>query len=158
VASGAGATCCGSDLFDAGVVVLDRPIYTITPASLPTLGRLDELKARNGLKGTKFVTVGYGATEQPGYAHCCPNRGTRRYGVETFRSLDNSTLHLSQNAATGDSGGCYGDSGGPHFLGTTDEIVSITSTGDMPCVASDTSYRVDTAAVRSFLAGYVALP
>jgi hypothetical protein len=95
---GAGATCCGSDLFDAGVVVLDEPVDSITPASLPTLGWLNELHATNGLRGAKFVTVGYGATadEQPGFAHCCPNSGTRRYGVETFRSLDNSTLHLSR--------------------------------------------------------------
>src|SRR3954447_3962747 len=157
---GGGATCCGSDMYDTGVVVLAKPITGITPAKLPTLNLLDQLNARNGLKGMKFVTVGYGATEpdQPGYAHCCGPRGTRKYGVETFRSVVGSILHLSQNAATGDSGGCYGDSGGPHFLGASDVIVSITSLGDMPCVSSDRSYRVDTAPARSFLASFVMLP
>jgi hypothetical protein len=38
----------------------------------------------------------------------------------------------SMNEATGDAGTCYGDSGGPHFLGgeTSNLIVSITLTGD----------------------------
>lgn len=157
---GGGATCCGSDQFDVGVVVLDDPVRDVEPARLPSPGLLDQLNARNGLRGTTYVTVGYGATEpdRPGYAHCCGPRGTRRYGIETFRSLSGSILHLSQNQATGDSGGCYGDSGGPHFLGTTDTIVSITMTGDMPCVSSDRSYRVDTASARAFLADFIVLP
>jgi hypothetical protein len=157
---GGGATCCGSDMYDTGVVVFDEPITDITPAALPTLKLLDQLNAKNGLKGTKFVSVGYGATEpeQPGYAHCCGPPGTRKYGVETFRSLVGSILHLSQNAATGDSGGCYGDSGGPHFLGTSNVVVSVTMLGDMPCVSSDRSYRIDTPSARSFLANFVTLP
>ncbi len=148
------------DSNDVGVVVLDDPIMSITPASLPTLNLLDEMNRQNGLSGTQFVTVGYGATEgaQPGNAHCCTHSDTRRYGIGTFRSLSGSILHISENPATGDGGTCYGDSGGPHFIGSTDVIASVTSTGDMPCRSRDATYRVDTASARSFLADYVTLP
>jgi hypothetical protein len=60
------------------------------------------------------------------------------------------------NPSTGDGGTCYGDSGGPHFLGTT--VVSVTVTGDRYCRATDKTYRVDTPTARSFLGLYVALP
>jgi len=157
---GYGATGPGSnDMFDVGVVVLDTPV-PITPARLAALGLLDELAVGNGLKGTTFVTVGYGATDptQPGAAHCCGPRGERRFAIETYRSLTKSMLDTNQNAANGNGGGCYGDSGGPHFLGTTDVIVAVTSIGDIPCVSNARSYRVDTAVAREFLTRFVALP
>jgi hypothetical protein len=148
-----------NDPFDVGVIVLDTPV-SATPAHLATVGLLDTLQAKNGLKSTTFVTVGYGATDpaQPGAAHCCGPRGERRFAVETFRSLAKAMLDTNQNAATGNGGGCYGDSGGPHFLGTTDVIVAITSIGDIPCVSNARSYRVDTAVARAFLGGFVTLP
>ena len=56
----------------------------------------------------------------------------------------------------------YGDSGEPHFIHLngveTDIVVSLTSLGDIPCVASDKTYRVDTESARSFLAQFVTLP
>jgi len=36
-----------------------------------------------------------------------------------------------------DGGTCYGDSGGPHFLGDSNKIVSLTVTGDAWCRATD---------------------
>jgi hypothetical protein len=60
------------------------------------------------------------------------------------------------NQATGDGGTCYGDSGGPHFLGSV--VVSVTVTGDVWCKATDKTYRVDTKPARDFLAGFVRLP
>jgi V8-like Glu-specific endopeptidase len=157
---GAGATGPhNNDPHDVAVVVLDAPLST-TPARLPTLNLLDQLNRGNGLRGATFTTVGYGATDpqQPGYAHCCGPRGDRRFATETFRALAPSILHTDQNAARGNGGGCYGDSGGPHFIGTTNVIAAITYTGDMPCVSSATSYRVDTAVARAFLDDYVAVP
>ena len=64
------------------------------------------------------------------------------------------------NPSTGDAGGCFGDSGGPHFLGGTQSnlIVSITVTGDSVCRATDKTYRLDTPSARDFLGDYVALP
>jgi secreted trypsin-like serine protease len=64
------------------------------------------------------------------------------------------------NPATGSGGTCYGDSGGPHFLGgpRSNLIVSITVTGDAVCKATDKTYRLDTAAARAFLDDFVAVP
>ncbi len=55
------------------------------------------------------------------------------------------------NPSTGSGGTCYGDSGGPHFLGSTNLVVSITVTGDRFCRSSDVTYRTDTASARAFL-------
>jgi hypothetical protein len=60
------------------------------------------------------------------------------------------------NVSTGDGGTCYGDSGGPHYLGNV--VVAVTVTGDAYCKATDKDYRVDTSQARAFLAGYLTLP
>jgi hypothetical protein len=62
--------------------------------------------------------------------------------------------------STGDGGTCYGDSGGPHFLGgvESDLIVSTTITGDAMCRATDKTYRLDTTSARDFLDDFVTLP
>ena len=64
------------------------------------------------------------------------------------------------NPSTGSGGTCYGDSGGPHFLGGTSSnlIVSVTVTGDSVCKATDKTYRLDTATARGFLDDFVAVP
>ena len=63
------------------------------------------------------------------------------------------------NPSTGNGGTCYGDSGGPHFLGAgpseTTTIVSVTVTGDRFCRATDKTYRIDTASALSFLSEFV---
>ena len=48
--------------------------------------------------------------------------------------------------------------GGPHFLGDSDTIVSLTVTGDAWCRATDVTYRLDTDSARSYLARFVTLP
>jgi hypothetical protein len=62
------------------------------------------------------------------------------------------------NPSTGDGGTCYGDAGGPHFLGDSDMIVSITATGDAPCRAMDITYRLDSESARDYLSRFVELP
>ena len=84
----------------------------------------------------------------------------RRYATQFFLSLEPAWLNLSENPSTGSGGTCYGDSGGPHFLGgTTSNLqVAITVTGDTACRATDKTYRLDTASARRFLGTYVTLP
>jgi hypothetical protein len=134
----------------------------ITPAQLPTLHQLDELAQTTGLRGQQFTAVGYGATErqhEPGGGSpefTFPD--TRMFAVSTFRALNKSWLRLSQNPATGDAGTCYGDSGGPNFLGAgsgeTDIIAAITITGDTPCRATNVVYRLDSVSAQAFLAEF----
>jgi hypothetical protein len=62
------------------------------------------------------------------------------------------------NPSIGSGGTCYGDSGGPHFLGDSNVVASITITGDRWCRSTDVTYRMDTESARSFLGQYVTLP
>jgi secreted trypsin-like serine protease len=149
-----------SDLNDVAVVVLDEPITDITPASLPPAGLLDELKAAGALKGQSFVTVGYGTVrdDKTKGTQSFYWEGARRFTAGTYNALTNGWLKISMNPSTGDGGTCYGDSGGPHFLGESNMVVSVTVTGDVPCRATDVTYRLDIESARAYLAPFVVLP
>jgi V8-like Glu-specific endopeptidase len=149
-----------SDLNDIAVVVLDEAITDIDPASLPAAGLLDEMKSARELKDQPFVTVGYGTVrdDKTGGFHPLYWEGSRRFATGTYNALTKSWLKISMNPATGDGGTCYGDSGGPHFLGDSDVVVSLTVTGDSPCRATDVTYRTDTESARSYLGDFVELP
>ncbi|HKI22367.1 MAG TPA: hypothetical protein VKA24_03010 [Gaiellaceae bacterium] len=64
------------------------------------------------------------------------------------------------NPSTGSGGTCYGDSGGPHFLGgmTSSLLVSLTVTGDAMCRATDLTYRLDTYVAQEFLSPFGLVP
>jgi hypothetical protein len=71
-------------------------------------------------------------------------------------------LRLTQNPSTGFGGTCYGDSGGPNFLGArtteTNIIAGITITGDVFCRSTNVTQRLDTEVARAFLGQFVTLP
>jgi hypothetical protein len=157
----------GPDPHDIAVVVLDEEVAGIQPASLPSAGLLDQMANDGSLKGQLFTVVGYGVTElthEPGSgAPVFGEGGTRRYAVSSFNALNKSVLRLSQNPSTGDSGACWGDSAGPHFLGAgaqeTDVVASISGLkGDIRCRAMNQTYRLDTPSARAFLGQFVTLP
>lgn len=152
------------DTHDVAVVVLDKEVRGITPAELPTAGLLDEMKASGELAHTRFTAVGYGTvreTNRGGFGSILDNT-ERRFADQQFKSLTAAWMTLSMNASTGDGGTCYGDSGGPHFLGAdeteTNVVASITVTGDAVCKSTDKTYRMDTASARDFLGQFVELP
>jgi hypothetical protein len=153
-----------SDPGDIAVVLLDRPVAGLTPAELPTAGLLDQMKRAGTLNGEKFTAVGYGVHEPEvgGGPPRFPYDGERWRSVSEFNALNRVWLRMSQNDATSDGGTCFGDSGGPNFLGAgateTDIIASITVTGDAMCLATNVTYRLDTASARGFLDDYVAVP
>jgi secreted trypsin-like serine protease len=146
-----------ADPHDVAVVLLAAPVEEITPASLPTAGLIDQMKKDKTLQDQVFVAVGYGTVrdDKTGGWHSLSWEGMRRYVEQTYNSSTPSMLKLSQNPATGDGGTCYGDSGGPHFLGDNHTVVSLTVTGDMNCRASDVTYRLDTPSALEFLAQYL---
>lgn len=144
-----------SDPHDLAVVVLDRAVRGITPARLPKAGSLSKLPADQS-----FTSVGYGAyavTNQPG-GHRYLYDDVRMVATGTLNAINPAWLRISMNPATGNGGACYGDSGGPNFLGTTDILAATTITGDAICRSTNVDYRLDTPAARAFLAPYVALP
>jgi secreted trypsin-like serine protease len=148
-----------NDPHDIAVVVFDEPINGLTPAQLPTLGQFDKLP-----KDQKFTSVGYGGQEavnQPG-GPVIGYLDQREYSVGTLNAINPAWLRISQNPARGDGGTCYGDSGGPNFLGAdageTNIVAALTVTGDTFCRATNVTYRTDTASAREFLSAFVALP
>lgn len=153
----------GPDPVDVGVIVLDAPIVGITPAALPPVGLLDQLFRQDKLKNREFTAVGYGMTAhfRLGPPELQPNVD-RRYAISEFVALTDGWLHVSENPATGSGGTCYGDSGGPTFLGAgaseTPYVVATTSKGDAMCRSNDTRYRIDTPGAHEFLAQYVTVP
>jgi len=150
--------CCGNnDTFDIGVILLDAPVAGITPASLPTANALGSMSAKQ-LRAAVFETAGYGAIrETRKTAHqALFSDPLRHYATQTVNSVRKAWLLLSMNQATGNGGTCFGDSGGPHFLGDT--VMSITVTGDRWCKSTDLTYRTDTPVAREFLGRFVNLP
>jgi V8-like Glu-specific endopeptidase len=144
-----------SDPHDIAVVVFDRPIKGITPARLPAAGSLSNLPGNQ-----QFTSVGYGSylvQNGPGGQQFLYD-DVRSVATGTLNSINSAWLRISQNPSTGNGGTCYGDSGGPNFLGTSDVVAATTITGDTACRSTNVDYRMDTQSARSFLAAFVPLP
>jgi V8-like Glu-specific endopeptidase len=147
------------DPHDIAVVVFSSAIKGITPANLPAYRSLAALRV-----GDPFTSVGFGGQEavnQPG-GPVNAYLDKREYSVGSLNSINPAWLRLSQNIATGDGGTCYGDSGGPNFLGAgateTRTVAGTTITGDSLCKATNVIYRLDTDSARNFLSRFVKLP
>jgi hypothetical protein len=150
---------------DVAVVILkDEP--PLIPATLPYEGELDDLMKAKLIEDDVFSAVGFGATDVtiPSNYTGAPwnwfETGEMRYiGYTRYKALHPTYMILSMNVSTGDSGPCYGDSGGPIFSSNTGKIVAITVWGDIMCRAMTAPLRLDTEGVRTFLSGHgVPLP
>jgi hypothetical protein len=136
-------------LHDLGVVLLDTPIELQEYGKLPEPGQLSSLKKRRGQQDTTFTTVGYGMQA------CFPDAASWKVQASRVRMVANPkliqvengivgdySLILSNNAKTG--GQCYGDSGGPNFIGTSSVLAGVTSFGlNGNCAGTGGVYRVD---------------
>src|SRR5207249_1956916 len=146
-----------SDDGDVAVLLLKESVTArapgIRPARLPTAGLLEDMAAQGGLHGVKIPAVGYGDALVH-YGNGQPftyGFGFRSVGVQEYRALGPGYLTASMNPATGEGGTCYGDSGGPNFLGDSDILIGLTVWGDTWCRALSKIYRLDTEAARTFL-------
>ncbi len=142
---------------DVAVILLDSAPQGITPAQLPPVGLFDQMKGDKSLtQSTTFTAVGYGDGNrqtgggQPSFAF----DGFRWNATSFFNALTNSWLRLTQNGSVGAGGTCFGDSGGPNFLGTSDTIAAITISGDSACVSTNVDLRMDTQSAQNFLAQF----
>ena len=147
-----------SDPHDIAVVVLDRRV-NIATAQLPAAGSLSSLPQNQGI-----TAVGYGAQSVTNGAGGITYHyaDTRFVATGTLNAVNPAWLRVSQNPATGDGGACYGDSGGPNFLGAGSAerniVAATTITGDAICRATNVVYRLDTPSARAFLGQFVTLP
>jgi secreted trypsin-like serine protease len=150
---------------DVAVVVFDKPVKGPT-AKIAPVGLLDRMKAAGTLnQSTAFTSVGYGAQEpEPPHGWGRPGSpfvylDTREWAIGYFNSLGKGWLTISQNINTGSGGTCYGDSGGPQFLGGTESNlqVSVTVTGDVFCKSTNKAQRLDIQSVQSWLSQFVTL-
>lgn len=133
-------------LYDLGVVVLDEPVDMDAYGALPTLDQLDALKPR---ASTTFTSVGYGlqvsfSNPNPPNSSALKDRLVATpHLVQINRGIvGDYAMILSNNAKTG--GTCFGDSGGPNFLGDSNVIAGVTSFGlNSSCGGTGGVYRID---------------
>ena len=142
-------------LFDLGVVVLDTPMVMGSYGALPTLDVLDSLKSRRGQSDQTFTAVGYGLQ----FINPVFVQSERVRMVATPHLIQINTgftgggsILLSNNHSTG--GTCFGDSGGPNFIGSSNVVGGVTSFGiNGNCAGTGGVYRVDRADDLNWLIG-----
>lgn len=140
---------------DVSAIVLDSAPAGIAPADIPPRSHFLVSKELS-----KFTLAGYGSNEKTqvkGQGGTFPRTDRRNLAVLGFNSLTKQYIHESMRRSKGEAGACYGDSGGPSFLGAganeTDIVVAVTSTGDGPCYATNVASRTDTVEAQRFLHG-----
>lgn len=147
---------------DLGIAVLAAPVVLSEYGVLPALNELDQLATRRGRQDQTFTAVGYGLqqiTSNPMFAVRLTSE-LRRYSatprliqINTPGFTGDFSILLSNNHSTG--GTCFGDSGGPNFIGDTNVIGGVTSFGlNGNCAGTGGVYRVDTADDLLWLASF----
>jgi secreted trypsin-like serine protease len=150
-------------LHDVGMLELAHPINL--PANqyghLPTAGQLDQLKTKRGLQDTTFTSVGFGL-QQINPVHVV-NQKIRMFAQPHLIQINvpgftgDFSLLLSNNHSTG--GTCFGDSGGPNYLGGTSSnlIAGVTSFGiNGNCAGTGGVFRLDKQPVIDFVNDFMA--
>ena len=143
-------------LHDVGVVLLNKAFKL--PADqygkLPTRDQLDALKPSSS---TTFTAVGYGL-QQINPVKIAAKK-IRMFAEPHLVQIDGGivgdfSLLLSNNASTG--GTCFGDSGGPNFVGTSNVIGGVTSFGlNGTCGGTGGVFRLDRKNVLDFVGQYL---
>jgi len=147
-------------LHDLGVVVLDKPFYLGQYGVLPKLDELDRMAKTRGKQDVTFTAVGYGLQQSFPDAASYKDSALRIRMLATPHLLQinsgftgTQSLLLSNNANTG--GTCFGDSGGPNFIGNTNVVAGVTSFGlNGNCAGTGGVYRVDRSDDLDFLATF----
>lgn len=149
-------------LHDVGVVTLCEPVVKDTYGVLPSVNQLDKLKTKRGQQDVTFTAVGYGLQmsfpdaaawkEHNVKVRMVANPKLNQINVPGFTG-DFSML-LSNNANTG--GTCFGDSGGPNFLGNTNIVAGVTSFGiNGNCAGTGGVFRMDRQNVLDFVNSFL---
>jgi secreted trypsin-like serine protease len=148
-------------LRDLGLVLLNKPVKMRTYGTLPGLDSLDKLATKRGTQDVTFTAVGYGLQKSfPDAASW--KESALRIRMVAYPKLNqiNSaftgdfSLLLSNNANTG--GTCFGDSGGPNFLGNSNVVAGVTSYGiNGNCAGTGGVFRMDRSWSLDFVSDYL---
>lgn len=146
---------------DTGIVLLDTPVTDIPAATIAPRHFLDGFSSKE-LDGLVYTNVGYGTSEKvvvKASGPTFPFDGIRKWTISGFHALNPEVIHLDQSLARGLSGTGYGDSGGPTFVDTRTGpvVISVVSSGDVPCYSTSTDQRVDSDDAQDFLAPFLSL-
>ena len=143
-------------LHDVGVVVLSRAVK-LASGQYGQLPKQDQLDALQPGSSTTFTAVGYGIQRiNPVQLEW---ELTRMFSEPHLIQINTGftgdfSLMLSNNASTG--GTCFGDSGGPNYLGTSNVIAGVTSFGlNGSCGGTGGVFRLDRANVLDFVTQYL---
>jgi hypothetical protein len=140
---------------DQGVVVLDAPAaskWDITPAPLLPVGTLD--RNQGALKNETFTLVGYGV--DIGVKTSTIVVPERRFTTSFLKTVQDEvvTFQISDRDSKAGGGSCFGDSGGPAFLGQY-VVGDASFVNSLQCNATGGYQRVDTAYARAFLEQFI---
>lgn len=144
---------------DVGVVILEDPVLLNSYGTLPAADQLDVMATRRGLQDVTFTAVGYGLQEiNPVFIQSDRVRMLSRPHLIQINSpgfTGDYSLLLSNNHATG--GTCFGDSGGPNFLGDGNVVAGVTSFGlNGNCAGTGGVFRMDRQDVLDFVTPFLA--
>ncbi|HUQ41218.1 MAG TPA: trypsin-like serine protease [Candidatus Limnocylindrales bacterium] len=136
-------------LRDMGVVVLSKAVTMRTYGALPSVNYFDRFDSQRGQQDVSFTSVGYGLQKSFPDAASWKDQSQKIRMVAYPKLLQvntgfvgDSSLLLSNNANTG--GTCFGDSGGPNFIGSSNVVGGVTSFGiNSNCAGTGGVYRVD---------------
>jgi hypothetical protein len=149
-------------MHDVGVVLLDTPVSRNTYGVLPSLNQLDAFKTKRGLQKVTFTAVGYGMQKSfpdaAGWKNISLKIRMLAYPklnqINAPGSTGDFSLLLSNNPKTG--GTCFGDSGGPNFLGNTNVVAGVTSYGlNGNCAGTGGVFRMDRQDALDFVNGFL---
>ena len=126
--------------------------------TLPGVDSLDTLATRRGQQDVTFTAVGYGLQRiNPVFVESQRVRMVAHPKLNQINTgfVGDYSLLLSNNASTG--GTCFGDSGGPNFVGNSMVVGGVTSFGiNGNCAGTGGVFRMDRANVLSFISSFIA--
>jgi secreted trypsin-like serine protease len=143
-------------LHDVGVVLLSKPVTLAAGqyGKLPSVNQLDSLKKGSA---TTFTAVGYGLQRiNPVFVEAERVRMFAEPHLIQINtpSVGDYSMLLSNNASTG--GTCFGDSGGPNYLGSSNVVAAVTSFGrNNNCAGTGGVFRLDRQNVLDFVRQYL---
>ena len=149
-------------LHDVGIIELAKPIQLPAGSygTLPTAGQFDVFKTKRGQQQITFTSVGFGL-QQINPAHVEQEKvrmlaHPRLIQINVPGQVGDFSMLLSNNHSTG--GTCFGDSGGPNYLGDTNSnlIAAVTSFGkNGNCAGTGGVFRLDKTDVLEFIGEFM---